>query len=131
MKQKKKSDVAVLLDYAGSHKGLTFLGLTLSAVSMLLSLSLIHISLPPEFSQLYLAIDGVLSAVICISDPLREEAREVLSALRNLGVKNLVMLTGDSPRTAASIAEQLGVDDFRAGVLPADKACLLYTSRCV
>ena len=79
-------------------------------------------ALPPEYSQLYLAIDGVLSAVICISDPLREEAREVLSALRNLGVKNLVMLTGDSPRTAASIAEQLGVDDFRAGVLPADKA---------
>ena len=79
-------------------------------------------ALPPEFSQLYLAIDGVLSAVICISDPLRDEAREVLSALRNLGVKNLVMLTGDSPRTAASIAEQLGVDDFRAGVLPADKA---------
>ena len=79
-------------------------------------------ALPPEFSQLYLAIDGVLSAVICISDPLREEAREVLSALRTLGVKKLVMLTGDSPRTAASIAEQLGVDDFRAGVLPADKA---------
>ena len=79
-------------------------------------------ALPPEFSQLYLAIDGALSAVICISDPLREEARAVLSALRNLGVKNLVMLTGDSPRTAASIAEQLGVDDFRAGVLPADKA---------
>ena len=79
-------------------------------------------ALPPEYSQLYLAIDGVLSAVICISDPLREEAREVLSALRNLGVKKLVMLTGDSPRTAASIAEQLGVDDFRAGVLPADKA---------
>ena len=79
-------------------------------------------ALPPEFSQLYLAIDGVLSAVICISDPLREEARAVLSALRNLGVKNAVMLTGDSPRTAASIAEQLGVDDFRAGVLPADKA---------
>ena len=79
-------------------------------------------ALPPEFSQLYLAIDGVLSAVICISDPLREEARAVLSALRNLGVKNLVMLTGDSPRTAASITEQLGADDFRAGVLPADKA---------
>ena len=79
-------------------------------------------ALPSEFSQLYLAIDGVLSAVICISDPLREEARAVLSALRNLGVKNLVMLTGDSPRTATSIAEQLGVDDFRAGVLPADKA---------
>lgn len=79
-------------------------------------------ALPPEFSQLYLAIDGVLSAVICISDPLREEARAVLSALRVLGVRNAVMLTGDSPRTAASIAEQLGVDAFRAGVLPADKA---------
>ena len=79
-------------------------------------------ALSPAFSQLYLAINGVLSAVICISDPLREEARDVLSALQDLGVKNAVMLTGDSPRTAAAIAEQLGVDDFRAGVLPADKA---------
>ena len=79
-------------------------------------------TLPPEFSQLYLAIDGVLSAVICISDPLREEAKDVFSALRRLGVKKTVMLTGDSPRTAAAIAEQLGVDAFRAGVLPADKA---------
>ena len=79
-------------------------------------------ALSPAFSQLYLAIDGVLSAVICISDPLREEAKDVLSALRNLGVKNAVMLTGDSPRTAAAIAEQLGVDDFQAGVLPSDKA---------
>ena len=79
-------------------------------------------ALSPAFSQLYLAIDGVLSAVICISDPLREEAKDVLSALRSLGVKNAVMLTGDSPRTAAAIAEQLGVDDFRAGVLPSDKA---------
>ena len=79
-------------------------------------------TLPPEYSHLYLAIGGVLSAVICISDPLREEAKKVLSTLRDLGVKNAVMLTGDSPRTAAVIAEQLGVDDFRAGVLPADKA---------
>ena len=79
-------------------------------------------ALPPEYSQLYLAIDGTLSAVLCISDPLREEAQEVLSALRGLGVRNAVMLTGDSPRTAAAIAAQLGVDDFRAGVLPADKA---------
>lgn len=79
-------------------------------------------ALSPAFSQLYLAINGVLSAVICISDPLREEAKDVLSALRGLGVKNAVMLTGDSPRTAAAIAEQLGVDDFRAGVLPSDKA---------
>lgn len=79
-------------------------------------------ALPPEYSQLYLAIDRVLAAVICISDPLREEAKDVLSALRDLGVKNAVMLTGDSPRTAAAIAAQLGVDDFQAGVLPADKA---------
>ena len=79
-------------------------------------------ALPPEFSQLYLAIDGVLSAVFCISDPVREEAKDVLSALRGLGVKNAVMLTGDSPRTATAIAKELGVDDFRAGVLPADKA---------
>ena len=82
-------------------------------------------ALPPEYSQLYLAIDGVLSAVICISDPLREEAKDVLTALRGLGVKKAVMLTGDSPRTAAAIAAQLGVDDFRAGVLPADKAVLM------
>ena len=79
-------------------------------------------ALSPAFSQLYLAINGVLSAVICISDPLREEARDVLSALQDLGVKNAVMLTGDSLRTAAAIAEQLGVDDFQAGVLPSDKA---------
>ena len=79
-------------------------------------------ALPPEYSHLYLAIDGVLSAVLCICDPLREEAKEVLSALRSLGVQNAVMLTGDSPRTAAAIARELGVDDFRAGVLPADKA---------
>ena len=79
-------------------------------------------ALPPEYSQLYLAIGGVLSAVICISDPLREEAKDVLSTLRDLGVKNAVMLTGDSPRTATAIAAELGVDDFRAGVLPADKA---------
>ena len=79
-------------------------------------------ALSPEFSQLYLAIDGVLSAVLCISDPVREEAKDVLSALRGLGVKNAVMLTGDSPRTATAIAKELGVDDFRAGVLPADKA---------
>ena len=79
-------------------------------------------AMPPEYSQLYLAIEGVLSAVICISDPLREEAKDVLSALRGLGVKNAVMLTGDSPRTAAAIAAQLGVDDVQAGVLPADKA---------
>ena len=79
-------------------------------------------ALPPEDSQLYLAIDGELAAVLCISDPLREEAHSVLEALRGLGLHHTVMLTGDSPRTAAAIASQAGMDEFRAGVLPADKA---------
>ena len=79
-------------------------------------------ALPPEYSHLYLAVGGQLAAVICISDPLREEAKEVLSALRALGITSTVMLTGDSYRTAAAIAAQVGVDDFRAGILPADKA---------
>ena len=79
-------------------------------------------ALPPECSHLYLAVGGQLAAVICISDPLREEAKEALSALRTLGITSTVMLTGDSYRTAAAIAAQVGVDDFRAGVLPADKA---------
>ncbi len=79
-------------------------------------------ALPLEYSQLYLAIDGELAAVLCISDPLREEAHSVLEALRGLGLHHTVMLTGDSPRTAAAIASQAGVDEFRAGVLPADKA---------
>ena len=65
-------------------------------------------ALPPEFSQLYLAIDGVLSAVLCISDPVREEAKDVLSALRGLGVKNAVMLTGDSPRTPPLLPRNWG-----------------------
>ena len=75
-------------------------------------------ALPPEYSHLYLAVGRQLAAVICISDPLREEAKEVLSALRTLGIASTVMLTGDSYRTAAAIAAQVGVDDFRAGVLP-------------
>ena len=79
-------------------------------------------ALPPEYSQLYLAIDGELAAVLCISDPLREEAHSVLEALRGRGLHHTVMLTGDSPRTAAAIASQAGMDEFRAGVLPADKA---------
>ena len=79
-------------------------------------------ALPPENSHLYLAVGGQLAAVICISDPLREETREVLAALRRLGIHRAVMLTGDSHRTAAAIAVQAGVDDFRSEVLPADKA---------
>ena len=79
-------------------------------------------ALPPEYSHLYLAVGGILAAVICISDPLREEAGAVLRALRDSGVSRTVMLTGDSGRTAAAIAAQVGVDEFRAEVLPADKA---------
>lgn len=78
--------------------------------------------LPSEYSHLYLAIGGELAAVICISDPLREEAPQVLSALRRCGIQKTVMLTGDSHRTAAAIAKKLGVDDFQADVLPEDKA---------
>ena len=78
--------------------------------------------LPAQFSHLFLAIDGHLSAVICISDPLREEAQEALAALRALGIKQTVMLTGDNERTAAAIAAEAGVDDFRANVRPAGKA---------
>ena len=92
-------------------------------------------ALPPEYSHLYLAISGVLSAVVCIHDPLRKESQEVLSALRSLGLKNIVMLTGDNHRTAMAIARELKVDDFKAGVLPADKAeyvaCLRREGRTV
>ena len=79
-------------------------------------------ALPPQYSHLYLAIAGRLAAVICISDPLRREAREALAALRALGISNTVMLTGDSRRTAETIAKEVGVDHFRAEVLPQDKA---------
>ncbi len=79
-------------------------------------------ALPPQYSHLYLAIAGRLAAVICISDPLRSEARDALCALRALGIKDCVMLTGDSRRTAEAIAKEVGVDHFRAEVLPADKA---------
>ena len=78
--------------------------------------------LPEEYSHLYLAIGGELAAVICISDPLRSEAKEVLTALRALGIEKTVMLTGDSYRTASAVANRLGVDMFCAEVLPADKA---------
>lgn len=79
-------------------------------------------TLPEEFSHLYLAIDGQLAAVICISDPIRGEAKKVMNRLRELGISDIVMLTGDNYRTAKSIAAQIGVDDFYAEVLPADKA---------
>lgn len=79
-------------------------------------------SIPDRYSQLYMSIAGKLAAVICISDPLREEAGRTLEQLRALGIKNCVMLTGDSRRTASAIAAELGVDGFCAEVLPEDKA---------
>jgi P-type E1-E2 ATPase len=82
-------------------------------------------SIPGEYSQLYLAIGGVLAAVICISDPMRPEVPDVIRRLRDAGFSNIVMMTGDSRHTAAAIAEKAGVDDFRAEVLPEDKAAYI------
>ncbi len=79
-------------------------------------------ALPPEYSHLYLAIGGVLAGVICIADPLRAEAAEVLRQLRGLGIQKAVMMTGDNDRTASVIAKQVGVDAYYAEVLPEDKA---------
>lgn len=73
-----------------------------------------------------MAAGGKLATVICISDPLREEAKEVLASLRALGITSTVMLTGDSHRTAAAIAEQVGVNEFRSEVLPADYVARLH-----
>ena len=79
-------------------------------------------ALPSEYSHLYLAIDGELTAVICIEDPLREEAADMVRMLKAEGLKKVVMMTGDSERTAASIARRVGVDEYYSEVLPEDKA---------
>ena len=79
-------------------------------------------NLPPECTHLYLAIEGVLAAVICIEDPLREEAEAVISSLKKVGIKKVVMMTGDSERTAKVIAQKVGVDEYYSEVLPEDKA---------
>ena len=79
-------------------------------------------SLPEEYSHLYLAVSGELAAVICVADPLREEAEAVVDGLHQLGVKKLVMMTGDSEKTARAVARMVGVDEFYAEVLPEDKA---------
>ena len=79
-------------------------------------------TLPEEYSHLFLAIDGELVAVICIEDPLREEAGEMVRFLKEEGVSKIVMMTGDSERTAASIAKRVGVDEYYSEVLPEDKA---------
>lgn len=79
-------------------------------------------SLKPEYSHLYLAIEKQLVAVICIEDPLREEATEMVRDLKKAGICKVVMMTGDSERTAAAIAKRVGVDEYYAEVLPEDKA---------
>lgn len=78
--------------------------------------------LPAEYSHLYLAIEGVLAAVICIEDPLRPEAAEIVRQLKKAGLKKIVMMTGDSERTAKAIAKKVSVDEYYAEVLPEDKA---------
>ena len=79
-------------------------------------------NLPENCSHLYMAIGGQLAAVICIEDPLREEAPSVIRQLKEAGFKRIVMMTGDSERTAAAIAKKVGVDDYFSEVLPEDKA---------
>ena len=79
-------------------------------------------NIPLEYSHLYMAIEGKLSAVICIEDPLREEAMAVINSLKKSGIKKVVMMTGDSERTANAIAAKVGVDEYYSEVLPEDKA---------
>lgn len=78
-------------------------------------------ALPSEYSHLFLAVDGVLRAALCIFDPLKEEAAEVIEQLYDLGIDKICMLTGDNERTAAAVAEKLSLSDYRAEVLPEDK----------
>ena len=82
-------------------------------------------ALPDTYSHLYLAVSGVLAAVICIEDPLRPEAADVIRGLRELGVTKLVMMTGDNEKTARAVAEAVGVDAYFAEVLPEDKAAFI------
>ena len=79
-------------------------------------------SLPSEYSHLYMAIENRLAAVICIEDPLRDEAAAVVNSLKTAGIKKVVMMTGDSERTASAIAARVGVDEYYSEVLPEDKA---------
>lgn len=81
--------------------------------------------LPKEYSHLYLAIGGEVAAVICIEDPLREEAADVVKKLHEYGISRVVMMTGDNERTAKAVAEKVGVDEYHAEVLPEDKAAFI------
>lgn len=88
-------------------------------------------ALPLEYSHLYLAMGGVLAAVICIEDPLREEAKEVIGALHRQGIDKIVMMTGDSERTARAIAVRVGVDEYYSEVLPEDKAGFIQKEKAM
>ena len=79
-------------------------------------------AIPSEYSQLYLAVGGVLAGVICIFDPLKPEAPEVLKELKNLGIRKIIMMTGDNECTAAAVAQAVGVDAWYSGVMPEDKS---------
>ena len=81
--------------------------------------------LPKEYSHLYLAIGGEVAAVICIEDPLREEAADVVKKLHEYGISRVIMMTGDNERTARAVAEKVGVDEYHAEVLPEDKAAFI------
>ena len=84
-------------------------------------------SLPEAYSHLYMAISGELAAVICIEDPLRKEARDVVDRLHGLGISRVVMMTGDNEKTARAVAAAVGVDEYHAEVLPEDKAAFIKT----
>lgn len=86
-------------------------------------------NLPEGYSHLYMAIDGKLVAVICIEDPLREEAADAIKQLKEAGITKVVMMTGDSERTAAVIAKRVGVDEYYSEVLPEDKANFIQKER--
>ena len=86
-------------------------------------------ALPEEFSQLFLAVSGELAAVICVSDPLRADAAAAVRALHGCGIGRIVMMTGDNRRTAAAVARAVGVDGYRAEVLPEDKAAFVRAEK--
>ena len=82
-------------------------------------------SLPDDMTHLYMAISGSLAAVICIDDPIKEEAPSVVARLHEAGFGKVVMMTGDNERTARSIAAAVGIDEYQAEVLPEDKAAFI------
>lgn len=86
-------------------------------------------NLPDSSSHLYLAISGRLAAVLCIKDPVREEAKQVVKELHELGIKKVVMMTGDSKRNAERVAREIGIDEVHAEVLPGDKAAYVKKAK--